>query len=94
MTLRTAIAVGAFAAAAVAAPVFAAVSTPDATTVQAAPRCLAWLGSMKDGKCISYSLSNGTGTINAGTPGFAIDNGGLSSGPLLPGQTYTGGSRG
>ena len=90
MTLRTAIAVGAFAAAAVAAPLFAAVSTPDATTVQSAPRCLAWFGSMKDGKCISYSMSEGTGTI---VNGVQVGNGGVSTGPLAPGQSLNG-SRG
>ncbi|MDF2825670.1 MAG: hypothetical protein K0R68_3078 [Mycobacterium sp.] len=42
--------VGAFAAAAVAAPLYAALSTPEPTSTQA--ECLAWLGSKGDGLCI------------------------------------------
>lgn len=81
--------IGAVAAAAVAAPVYAAVVTVDAPQVSAAPPCLAWFGNKEDGHCLSYSNGNG---INVGTPTYCYgsagnDNCGFSSGPLLPGTT-------
>ena len=79
--------VGAFAAAAVAAPLYAAAMTVDAPQVSAAPACLAWFGNKEDGKCLSYS--NGQ-PVFVGTPVFNGGNGpdaGWSSGPLLPGTT-------
>ncbi|CAN5635858.1 hypothetical protein BH11ACT6_BH11ACT6_15350 [soil metagenome] len=99
-TTRRMIAVGAFAVAAVAAPLYAAVSTPEATSTQA--ECLAWLGSKGDGVCIGNSLGtqgpslNGTGIgtgnagaggIGVGTPGVGIGNGGFYTSPLLPGTS-------
>jgi hypothetical protein len=87
---RRIIVVGAFAAAAVAAPAFAALSTPAAGTSQA--ECLAWLGARGTGTCMSYSNSSGAGNTGFGSPGFSVGgpnsgNPGFSSGPLLPGQT-------
>jgi hypothetical protein len=83
---RRFVAVGAFvvaAAASVAAPAFLTQQT-----ATAGPACLAWFGNREDGKCLSYS-NNGNGYA----PSFSIgpqgtgNNGGLSTGPLLPGQT-------
>jgi hypothetical protein len=82
--------VGAFAAAAVAAPLYAALSTPAATTSQA--ECLAWLGARGTGTCISYSNSTGAGSASGGIPSASFGgpnsgSPGLSTGPLFPGQT-------
>ncbi|CAN5714706.1 hypothetical protein BH09ACT8_BH09ACT8_12200 [soil metagenome] len=87
---RRIIAVGAFAAAAVAAPALAALSTPAAGTSQA--ECLAWLGARGTGTCISYSDSTGAGQTGFGSPGISVGgpysgSPGVSTGPLLPGQT-------
>lgn len=96
------VAVGVFAAAAVAAPLYAALSTPDATTTEA--KCLAWLGSKADGQCIGNSLGSQSPTLNGaglsptspgpamggigvGTPGVGIGNGGFYTSPLLPGTS-------
>jgi hypothetical protein len=86
MTNRTRLIAGAFVAAAVAVPLYAAVST-DNTQVSATPACLAWFGNKDDGKCLSYS--NGQ-PVYVGTPAFNGGNGpdaGWSTGPLLPGTT-------
>jgi hypothetical protein len=91
---RRIIAAGAFAVASgalVAAPFAASVSSTSAQNV-AGPACLAWFGNKEDGKCLSYSEGNG---VNVGTPpvGFGNTDGngpvGVSTGPLLPGQTFT-----
>ena len=76
---------GAIAAAAVAFPLSASLTTPDAQTT-AAPRCLAWFGNQADGHCLSYS--NGTGAT-IGTPQIGLGQGGIyyESPPLLPGTT-------
>src|SRR5688500_20016274 len=50
---------GAFAAAAVAVPLYAAISTDAAPELTAGPPCLAWFGNAEDGKCLSYSNGNG-----------------------------------
>ena len=88
---RRAVVVGAFVVAAAAAPAYAVLSTPDAGH-EASPRCLAWLGSMIDGKCISYSNGGGLGQVAGGIPPVAVGgpnsgNPGFSTGPLFPGQT-------
>ncbi|KMO84011.1 MAG: hypothetical protein HZB45_15705 [Mycolicibacterium rufum] len=77
--------VGAVAAAAVAVPLYASLSSPDATA-QAGPRCLAWFGNKDDGQCLGYS--NGTGG-QIGTPSIGFGGNGLefSTGPLFPGTT-------
>ena len=78
---------GAFVAAALAVPLYAAASSIDNAQVTASPACLAWFGNKEDGKCLSYSNGNG---VNVGTPVYNGGNGpdaGWSSGPLLPGTT-------
>ncbi len=53
-------------------------------------KCLAWFGSRDDGQCIGYSNGSGTtiGTPQIGVWGPGYGNGlGVSTGPLLPGQT-------
>ena len=78
---------GAFVAAALAVPLYAAASSIDNAQVTASPACLAWFGNKDDGKCLSYSNGNG---VNVGTPVYNGGNGpdaGWSSGPLLPGTT-------
>lgn len=78
--------VGAFAAAAVAAPIAAAVYTAPAPGVQAKPPCLAWYGNKEDGICLGYSNGNGA---SFGTPSVAFGGGGvgIATSPLAPGQT-------
>ncbi len=49
---------------AAAAPMLVAISP----AAQAAPACLAWLGSKADGKCISWSMSSGAGMSLNGVP--------------------------
>ncbi len=78
------VAVGAFAVAAVAAPVYAAFSTPEAVNTEA--RCLAWLGSKADGVCIGNSLGSQVPTLG-GTPGVGFNGNGIQTGPVNPGQT-------
>lgn len=79
---------GALAVAAVAAPIAVAL-TAGTGSAEAAP-CLAWYGNKEDGVCLGYS--NGSPT-NIGTPNWGTygPNGslGVSTGPLLPGQTWT-----
>lgn len=70
------------------------------TTNSATGNCLAWFGSRDDGICMGYSNGQPTyiGTpqggwlgpgYGVGLPGSASSTGGfgVSSGPLLPGQT-------
>ena len=78
---------GALAVAAVAAPVLTALATSVSPEVSATAKCLAWLGSRDDGQCIGYSSGSPT---NIGTPNGGIygPNGGITSGPLIPGQTF------
>jgi len=84
---------GAFVAAALAVPLYAAASSIDNAQVTASPACLAWFGNREDGKCLSYSNGNG---VNVGTPSLnacpgggstSRDGCGWSTGPLLPGTT-------
>jgi hypothetical protein len=86
---------GAFAAAAVAVPLYAATATDAAPEITAGPPCLAWFGNAEDGKCLSYSNGNG---VNVGTPDVGIygpnagsnpgGGVGIVTGPLFPGQTW------
>ena len=91
-TLRRALVAGGLAFAALTVPAVAALSAPDTTTT-ATGNCLAWFGSRGDGQCIGYSNGNPTyiGTPQGGYLGPGYGNGlpGLSTGPLLPGQTIT-----
>jgi subtilase family serine protease len=78
---------GAFAAAAVAVPLCAAMTTDTTPELTAEPPCLAWFGNIEDGKCLSYSNGNG---IYVGAPGYYggnSPNSGFYTGPLLPGTT-------
>jgi hypothetical protein len=100
MTIRAHrfVAAGALAVATVAAPIAVALSSGNAAETVAGPPCLAWYGNQEDGVCLSYS--NGQG-VNVGTPDFGLygpesgaANGrgggiGVTTGPLLPGQTWT-----
>ena len=81
-------AAGALAGAALVVPALAVSATPASTT--ATGQCLAWFGSRDDGQCIGYSSGSPTyiGTPNLGIWGPGYGNGlGVTSGPLLPGQT-------
>jgi hypothetical protein len=74
--------------AAVAAPIAISLSVGNAAQSVAGPACLAWYGNKEDGVCLSYSNGNG---VNMGTPTYNGGNGpdaGLSTGPLVPGQTW------
>jgi hypothetical protein len=92
---RTRLIAGAFVAAAVAIPLYAATVSADTAQVTASPACLAWFGNKDDGKCLSYS--NGQ-PVFAGTPDFGVygpnagsnpgGGFGVSTGPLLPSQTW------
>ncbi len=88
---RRLIAAGAFAVAAVAAPLAVSVlSSPGNSEDVAAPACLAWFGNKEDGRCLSYS--NGYPVVG-GTPEFGYGNNNgtrgpnFSTGPLVPGRT-------
>lgn len=79
------LAAGVLAGAAVALPVLAT-----APTASAAGQCLAWFGSRDDGQCLSYSNGSPTviGSPQLGVFGPGYGNGiGVTTGPLLPGQT-------
>jgi hypothetical protein len=88
---RRILVIGAFAAAAVAAPAYAELIAPPATSTAQGP-CLAWLGARGTGTCIGTSSSSGAGQTGFGSPGISVGgpssgNPGLSTGPLFPGQT-------
>ncbi len=88
-------AVGALAVAAAAVPVLAELTVSTSTTTTATGTCLAWFGSRGDGQCLSYANNN----VSVGTPQLGVygpDAGsmpgggiGVSTGPLLPGQTIS-----
>jgi hypothetical protein len=89
MTIRAhrVVAAGALAVAAVAAPIAISLSIGNAAQSVAGPACLAWYGNKEDGVCLSYSNGNG---VNLGSPDLGVygPNSGVSTGPLLPGQTW------
>jgi hypothetical protein len=74
---------------ALAVPFMATSGHSDAPTNSATGKCLAWFGSRDDGICMGYSNGSGTtiGTPDVGIygPGYGL---GVTSGPLLPGQTF------
>ena len=86
--IRRSVVIGAFAAATVAAPLAAVLSTTPAQVTQAGPACLAWFGNKDGGKCLSYSNGNG---VSVGTPSVSLNGGGfgVNTGPLLPGTTIS-----
>jgi hypothetical protein len=85
--MRARLIAGAFAAAAVAAPIYAAL-TVDAPQLSAQPACLATVRAQGQlDQCVGYS--NGQ-PVWVGTPVFNGGNGpdaGISTGPLFPGTT-------
>ena len=88
---RRLVAVAALAAAVVAGPAIAALSSSDTPAYDAQPggKCLAWLGAKGTGTCIGRSNSN-SGGITVGTPGIGLGNGGIYSGPMMPGSSVGG----
>ncbi len=77
-------------AAALVAPALAVLGT--SATATAEGPCLAWFGSRDNGVCMGYSSGNPTyiGTPALGVWGPGYGNGlGITTGPLLPGQTIT-----
>ncbi len=74
--------------AALSVPVLATLAAAGESAHSATGECLAWFGSRGDGICMGYSTGNG---VNIGTPDFGIYGPGygygITSGPLLPGQT-------
>jgi hypothetical protein len=88
--VRRAGAAGALAVAALAVPVMATSAHSGTPVNSATGQCLAWFGSRGDGICMGYSTGNG---INVGTPDVGIYGPGyglgVSTGPLLPGQTIS-----
>ena len=83
-------AAGALAVAALAAPVIAVLGT--SATANAEAPCLAWFGSRDDGICMGYSNGSptyiGTPALGIWGPGYGSGLG-ITTGPLLPGQTIT-----
>jgi hypothetical protein len=95
MRNRTRLIAGAFVAAVLAVPFYAAAVSTDSAQVTAQPACLAWFGSKDDGKCLSYSNGNG---INVQSPNYGYCPGsaprnnsgcGVNTAPLAPSQTWT-----
>jgi hypothetical protein len=79
-------AAAALVATAVAAPVIVALSSTPTAQPTADGGCLAWFGNKEDGNCMGRS--NGQ-PVNVGTPWGTWGPGyGLSTGPLLPGQSW------
>ena len=87
-------AIGALAVAAAAVPALAALTDSSTSTTSATGgHCLAWVGSRNDGQCISWSNGSptyigtpqvGLGGPNSGSPGL-----GVTTGPMLPGQSIS-----
>ena len=88
-------AIGALAVAAAAVPALAALTDSSTSTTSAtgSGTCLAWVGSRNDGQCISWSNGSptyigtpqvGLGGPNSGSPGL-----GVTTGPMLPGQSIS-----
>ena len=90
--LRRVLVAGGLALAALTFPAVAALSSPESSTT-AEGQCLAWFGSRGDGQCIGYSNGNptyiGTPAWGVWGPGYGTNVPGMSTGPLLPGQTFT-----
>lgn len=96
---RRLVTAGALAVAAVAAPLTIAFGHGAGPTVTATGNCLSWYGNKDDGVCLSYSNGNaqsigtpwGVYGPNTGAGVGSYNGGGLVSGPLLPGQTWSNG---
>jgi hypothetical protein len=101
MTIRTRriVTAGALVFAAVAAPLTIALTQAEPQSTTAQGQCLAWYGNKDDGTCLGYSNGNpqsigtpfGVFGPNTGAGVGTYNGGGLVSGPLLPGQTWTNG---
>ena len=79
------------ACAALSVPVLVTMASAGAPVNTATGDCLAWFGSRGDGICMGYSNGNATtiGTPDFGVYGPGYGNAfGITSGPLLPGQTF------
>ena len=87
--VRRVVVAAAVAAAALSAPLLASLGSSGASLSATNGQCLAWFGSRGDGICMGYSNGSGTtiGTPDLGVygPGYGL---GVTSGPLLPGQTF------
>jgi len=87
--VRRILAAAVVAAAAVSAPVLSSFGASGGSISATNGQCLAWFGSRGDGICMGYSNGSGTtiGTPDLGVygPGYGL---GVTSGPLLPGQTF------
>jgi hypothetical protein len=91
-TLRRLAVAGGLAVAALALPALAVVGDLGTPETSAEGQCLAWFGSRGDGICMGYSNGNPTyiGTPYLGVYGPGYGSGlGITTGPLLPGQTIT-----
>ena len=79
----------AVAAAALSAPFVSSLGASSTSISATTGQCLAWFGSRDDGICMGYSNGSGTtiGTPDLGVygPGYGL---GVTSGTLLPGQTF------
>ena len=88
-------AIGALAVAAAAVPALAALTDSSSSTTSAtgSGTCLAWVGSRNDGQCISWSNGSrtyiGTPQVGVGGPNSSSPGLGVSTGPMLPGQTIS-----
>ncbi|MDA2890276.1 hypothetical protein PDG61_05075 [Mycolicibacterium sp. BiH015] len=88
-TNKSRVIAGAIAAAAVAFPLYASLTTAEtASETTAAPRCLAWFGNQADGHCLSYSNGSGV-TVGSPNVGFGENGFGVYTGPLMPGTTIS-----
>jgi len=79
-------------AAAIAVPALVGLTASGTPVNSATGDCLAWFGSRGEGICIGYSTGNitsiGTPDVGIYGPGYGAGLG-ITSGPLLPGQTIT-----
>lgn len=97
-TMRRIASIGALAVAAAAVPVLAALGSTGplgstGQTISADGTCLAWFGSRDDGQCLSYSngqgVNLGTPSVGYGGPNSGSPGWGVTTGPLLPGQSIS-----
>lgn len=90
-TMRRIATAGALAVAAAAVPVLAVLGS--SLTFSADGTCLAWFGSRDDGQCLSYSngqgVNLGTPSVGYGGPNSGSPGWGVTTGPLLPGQSIS-----
>jgi hypothetical protein len=91
-TLRRALVAGGLAFAALTVPALVSLTASEGAST-ATGNCLAWFGSRDDGQCIGWSNGSPTyiGTPQGGWLGPGYGNslpGSMSTGPLLPGQTF------